>query len=379
MSKYPMVKLGDVCIVERGGSPRPIDKYMTKNPHGINWIKIGDAPIDSMYITKAAEKIIPEGVSKSRKVKKGDFILSNSMSFGRPYILDIDGCIHDGWLLIRDANGVFEKQFLYYYLSSETVHAKLKQMAVGGVVNNLNSNKVRSLMIPVLRKEEQVKICEKLNKITTIIQYRKQQLIKLDELAKSRFIEMFGDISNNSKNIEISTLGKECIIISGGTPRTGNDEYWDGNIKWITPAEINETERTIYDTERHITETGRRSAHLEIMPKGTVLLSSRAPIGKLAIAGSEMTCNQGFKNLIPNDKLTSIFLYYYLKGIIPEIQSLGRGATFKEISKTIVSDIKILVPPKSKQLAFSSLVEQLDKSKFRMKKCLKLLSYIRHL
>ena len=191
MSKYPMVKLGDVCIIERGGSPRPIDKYMTKNPHGINWIKIGDAPIDSMYITKAAEKIIPEGVSKSRKVKKGDFILSNSMSFGRPYILDIDGCIHDGWLLIRDANGVFEKQFLYYYLSSETVHAKLKQMAVGGVVNNLNSNKVRSLMIPVLRKEEQVKICEKLNKITTIIQYRKQQLIKLDELAKSRFLAEF--------------------------------------------------------------------------------------------------------------------------------------------------------------------------------------------
>ena len=181
---------------------------------------------------------------------------------------------------------------------------------------------------------------------------------------------MFGDISNNSENIEISTLGKECIIISGGTPRTGNDEYWDGNIKWITPAEINETERTIYDTERHITEKGRRSAHLEIMPKGTVLLSSRAPIGKLAIAGSEMTCNQGFKNLIPNDKLTSIFLYYYLKGIIPGIQSLGRGATFKEISKTIVSDIKILVPPKSKQLAFSSLVAQLDKSKFGIKKSL---------
>ena len=371
MSKYPTVKLGDVCIIERGGSPRPINKFITKDPNGINWIKIGDTSADSMYITKTAEKIIPEGVLKSRQVKKGDFILSNSMSFGRPYILNIDGCIHDGWLLIRDINDIFEKQFLYYYLSSETVYANLKQMAVGGVVNNLNSNKVRSLMVPVLKKEDQVKICNKLNKITTVIQQRKQQLSKLDELAKSRFIEMFGDITNNPKNIEISTLGKECTIISGGTPKTGNDEYWNGNIKWITPAEINETERAIYDTERHITEKGRRSAHLEIMPIGTVLLSSRAPIGKLAVAGSEMTCNQGFKNLIPNDRLASIFLYYYLKGIIPEIQSLGRGATFKEISKTIVSDIKILVPPKSKQLAFSSLVEQLDKSKFRIKKSLK--------
>ena len=187
MSKYPTVKLGDVCIIERGGSPRPINKFITKDPNGINWIKIGDTSADSMYITKTAEKIIPEGVLKSRQVKKGDFILSNSMSFGRPYILNIDGCIHDGWLLIRDINDIFEKQFLYYYLSSETVYANLKQMAVGGVVNNLNSNKVRSLMVPVLKKEDQVKICNKLNKITTVIQQRKQQLSKLDELAKSRF------------------------------------------------------------------------------------------------------------------------------------------------------------------------------------------------
>lgn len=187
MSKYPMVRLGDVCVVERGGSPRPINKFITHDSNGINWIKIGDTSADSMYIIRTAEKIIPEGALKSRKVKKGDFILSNSMSFGRPYILKIDGCIHDGWLLIRDVNDVFEKQFLYYYLSSESVCANLKQMAVGGVVNNLNSNKVRSLMVPVLKKEDQVKIIRKLNKASTLIQFRKKQLSKFDELAKSRF------------------------------------------------------------------------------------------------------------------------------------------------------------------------------------------------
>ena len=150
-------------------------------------------------------------------------------------------------------------------------------------------------------------------------------------------------------------------------------------LKWITPAEIDEIDYIIFDTVRHITDKGKSAAHLELMPKGTVLLSSRAPIGKLAITGSEMTCNQGFKNLIPKDRITPIFLYYYLKGIISEIQSLGRGATFKEVSKSIVANIKILVPSKREQIAFNSFIEQLDKSKFRAKKCLKLFSCMRHL
>ena len=112
MEYWPQVKIGDVCIVERGGSPRPIDKYITDSEDGINWIKIGDTD-DSMYITSTAQKIIPEGAKKSRYVQPGDFLLSNSMSFGRPYILKIDGCIHDGWLVLRDKNGLFDNRFLY--------------------------------------------------------------------------------------------------------------------------------------------------------------------------------------------------------------------------------------------------------------------------
>lgn len=190
---------------------------------------------------------------------------------------------------------------------------------------------------------------------------------------------MFGDVESNPNNLEISTLGRECLIVSGATPPTGKPEYWNGDIKWITPAEIGESEYIISNTIRHITQKGKDIAHLELMPKGTILLSSRAPIGKLAITNVEMTCNQGFKNLIPKSRLTSIFLYYYLKGIIPQIQSMGRGATFKEISKPIVSSIKILVPHKREQVIFGSFIQRLDKSKFRMKKCLKMMSFIRHL
>ena len=111
-TKWRYEKIGDVCIVERGGSPRPIDSYITEDSNGINWIKIGDTD-SSMYITKTEQKIKPEGMKKSRYVKPGDFLLSNSMSFGRPYILKIDGCIHDGWLVLRDEQELFDKRFLY--------------------------------------------------------------------------------------------------------------------------------------------------------------------------------------------------------------------------------------------------------------------------
>ena len=181
-------KIGDVCVVERGGSPRPIDKFITDNEDGINWIKIGDTS-DSMYIMESAQRIIPEGMKKSRYVKPGDFLLSNSMSFGRPYILKIDGCIHDGWLVLRDEKELFDKRFLYYYLSSKTTYEKFKSMAVGGVVNNLNSEMVRSVSVPVPDKEEQSEIADLLDRIKAVLDRRKQELRLLDTLIKARFVE----------------------------------------------------------------------------------------------------------------------------------------------------------------------------------------------
>ena len=365
MSKYPMVKLGDVCIVERGGSPRPIDKYMTKNPHGINWIKIGDAPIDSMYITKAAEKIIPEGVSKSRKVKKGDFILSNSMSFGRPYILDIDGCIHDGWLLIRDANGVFEKQFLYYYLSSETVHAKLKQMAVGGVVNNLNSNKVRSLMIPVLRKEEQVKICEKLNKITTIIQYRKQQLIKLDELAKSRFIEMFGDVILNDKNWETKKI-KDIA------PSKNYDGAFDENV-WLLNLDMVESHTGEIINYTYVQKSSIGSSICSFNEEYILYSKLRPYLNKVVIPDKKGFATSELVPLKPIKSLNRVFLAYLLRSdsFVKFISTKVAGAKMPRVSMNDFRNFECLLPPIELQIQFSNIVEQLDKSKFRIKKSLK--------
>ena len=145
-------------------------------------------------------------------------------------------------------------------------------------------------------------------------------------------------------------LGEICEIVSGSTPKTDIAEYWDGELKWITPAEINEDSYIITDSVRKLTELGVKKTGLTSFPEGTVILSSRAPIGKVAIAGCEMYCNQGFKNLICTEKINNRYLYWFLKGNTAFLNSLGRGATFKEISKQIVSGIEINVPDMDQQI-----------------------------
>ena len=155
-------------------------------------------------------------------------------------------------------------------------------------------------------------------------------------------------------------LGEICEIVSGSTPKTGIAEYWDGNLKWITPAEIDDESYIITDSARKLTKLGVKKTGLSSFPSGTVILSSRAPIGKVAIAGCEMYCNQGFKNLICSDRINNRYLYWFLKGNTAYLNSLGRGATFKEISKKIVSDIEINVPEISQQLAAVDALERVS-------------------
>ena len=143
--------LGGVAEIVRGASPRPIKSFITDEATGVNWIKIGDVKPGNKYITETAEKITPDGAKKSRFVKKGNFILSNSMSFGRPYILDIDGCIHDGWLSISEFEKFFLPDFLYHLLSSNTYQLIMqKRASFGGAVQNLNADIVRGLEVPIV-------------------------------------------------------------------------------------------------------------------------------------------------------------------------------------------------------------------------------------
>ena len=153
-------KFSELVTIERGGSPRPIDKFITKDENGLNWVKIGDAPEQGNYITKTAEKIKSEGLPKTREVHPGDLILSNSMSFGKPYIMAIDGCIHDGWLAIRDTNKMFDLKFLCIMLGTDNMLSQYKAMAAGSTVNNLNKELVGGTTVSYPSMEEQVKLGE---------------------------------------------------------------------------------------------------------------------------------------------------------------------------------------------------------------------------
>ena len=158
----------------------------------------------------------------------------------------------------------------------------------------------------------------------------------------------------------MAKLGEVCTIVSGSTPKTSVASYWDGNIKWITPAELNEDTFYITDSVRHITEEGKEKTGLSYLPTGTVILSSRAPIGKTAIAGCEMCCNQGFKNLICSEKIYNEYLYFFLKSKTDYLNSLGRGATFKEISKSIVESIEIPLPEVNQQKEIAEKFKKLE-------------------
>ncbi len=155
-------------------------------------------------------------------------------------------------------------------------------------------------------------------------------------------------------------LGDLCNIVSGSTPKTNIPEYWGGNLKWVTPAELSDDSYIINDTVRKITELGVSKTALNSFPAGTVLLSSRAPIGKVAIAGCDMYCNQGFKNLICSSKIYNKYLFWFLKSKTDFLNLLGRGATFKEISKQIVSDIEIELPDFEKQVKVANIFEKIS-------------------
>ena len=176
-------KIGDIADVARGSSPRPIDSYLTDDSSGVNWIKIGDAEQGGKYINSTRQRIKIEGVSRSRFVHSGDFLLTNSMSFGRPYILNVDGCIHDGWLVISPINNALYKDFFYYLLSSDYAYQQFSEQASGAVVSNLNKDKVADALIPLPSVSEQKRIVDAVEKWLSILDLIDDGQSKLYELA----------------------------------------------------------------------------------------------------------------------------------------------------------------------------------------------------
>ena len=173
-------RLGNIFEIARGGSPRPINEFLTEDENGLNWIKIADATASGKYITATRQKIKPEGLKKSRSVFPGDLLLTNSMSFGNPYILRVEGCIHDGWLVLHPLDIGIDREFFYWLLSSSFAYAQFTDTASGGVVQNLNTEKVIHSLFPLPPLAEQKRIVSKIETLMPLVEeYGKMEETRL--------------------------------------------------------------------------------------------------------------------------------------------------------------------------------------------------------
>ncbi|MGE3333793.1 MAG: restriction endonuclease subunit S [Rhodospirillaceae bacterium] len=208
MSVWPLKSLDELFEIARGGSPRPIDAFITDEADGVNWIMIGDASASSKFIRQTKKKIRPSGVSKSRLVKPGDFLLTNSMSFGRPYILDTHGCIHDGWLVLSPKANNLDQGYFYHLLGSPSVFQEFSRLAAGATVKNLNIDLVKSVKVALPPLAEQKRIAAILDQADELRRKRQRATDRLNQLGQAIFYEMFGDLAGKPRATAFSDIAE---------------------------------------------------------------------------------------------------------------------------------------------------------------------------
>ena len=372
-------KFSDLVQIERGGSPRPIDDFITDSPDGLNWVKIGDAPAQGNYITKTAEKIKPEGLSKTREVHPGDLILSNSMSFGKPYIMGIDGCIHDGWLLIRNTYKVFDLTFLCHLLGTPQMIIQYKSLAAGSTVNNLNKELVGNTVVTIPTiKEQRVlgQYLETLDNLITLHQckcqidgcrFQSPLAITWEQRKLSEIATMHARIGwQNLRTSEFLDSGDYMLI-------TGTD-FIDGAVNFDTCHYV---ERERYEQDKHIQ-----------IRNGSILITKDGTLGKVAyIQGLTMpaTLNAGVFNVEIKDEneVDNRYLFQYLKApfLMDYVDKKATGGTIKHLNQNILVDFPVVLPHKAEQekigeyfLAIDHLItlhqRELEKLKNLKKACL---------
>ena len=359
---WKIYKLKELYDIKRGGSPRPIEKFLTTDPDGINWIKIGDAKIDSKYIEETKEKITVEGAAKSRFVEEGDFILSNSMSFGRPYIMKTRGCIHDGWLVLKEKQeGLIYKDFMYYILSSENVYSQFKNAAAGGVVSNLNIQRVENVIVPIPPTlAEQQEIVQVLDTMSDIIRLRKECISHVQDLIPALFQEMFDNPQTNKKNWQICCL-KDLAKIDRQN---------------ISPEELKTKQYTYIGLEHIEKETGRilvdPNSQQDIDLKSNkffftnnhVLYGKLRPyLNKVALPDFDGVCSTDIFPLLP---LEGISNKYFLKVLmntsyfVNMANSQSSGANLPRIGTTALENIKVFKPDYTLQEQFAQKVIEIE-------------------
>lgn len=407
---WEWIRLNFVSSIARGGSPRPIKEYITDAPNGVNWIKISDTEKGGKYIYKTKEKIKPEGVSRSRFVHKDNFLLTNSMSFGRPYILKTEGCIHDGWLVISLEKDSYDQDFMYYLLSSAFAKKSFSDKAAGAVVKNLNIDKVAESIFPLPPLSEQRRIVEKIEEYLPIIKeygeaYEEASRMDAqlpDKLKKSILQEaimgklgtqdpsdapascLLEDIrAEKQKLVEDKILKKKDLV---ETPVEDDEipfnipESWewvrisdivnvvmgqspDGNDVYESSHEENAYEfhqGKICFTEKYISPSGKWcNKPARIAEIDSLLVCVRAPIGDVNITQREIGIGRGLASIKGYCDIKTEFLYYWMKAHKRNLVDQGTGSTFKAITVEVLKNQPIPLPPLAEQHRIVQKIEEL--------------------
>ncbi|MBE9242538.1 restriction endonuclease subunit S [Synechocystis salina] len=360
--KWEVKTLDDLCDIARGGSPRPIKAYLTNESDGINWIKIADASASSKYIYETQEKIKPEGIKKSRFVEPGDFLLSNSMSFGRPYIMKTSGCIHDGWLVLKDKNGLFDQDYLYYFLNSQVAYKQFDKLASGSTVRNLNTTLVKKVLVPIPPLEEQKRIVEILDECFAGIEQAeaiaRQNLINARELFDSYLNKIFTD---SEQDFEIKTLNNVCIVERGSSPRPIKEYITasEDGVNWVKISDTQDQPKYITKTKQKITKEGSQKSR-KVEP-GDFILTNSMSYGKPYIMNTTGYIHDGWFVLRLSKNLDANFFYYLLSSNMVQNQflNLASGSVVKNISSDLVKQAKFPIPPLDEQKKLVLQIENL--------------------
>jgi type I restriction enzyme S subunit len=332
--------VGEIFNIERGGSPRPIQHYLTEDTDSVPWIMIGDTTVGGKYIESTRLRIKNEGIRKSREVYPGELLLTNSMSFGRPYILKTYGCIHDGWLALKPKRNDIDLDYAYHALGSAHAMAQFQKQAAGATVKNLNKDIVASIKIPLPPLEEQRRIAAILDKAHRITLLQKDAKNAIELLPKSLFLSLFGDPRINPYSWPQYSLGELGRVVTGSTPPSSEHGMFEGTHPFVTPGDLGSGQAS----KRSLTEAGARRSRS--VRKGSALVCCiGATIGKMDIAREDSAFNQQINAVEWGDSVIGEFGIEALRFFKDTISTAGASTTLPILKKSAFEKLRIPVPP----------------------------------
>lgn len=351
--QYEMVKLGDVCEIINGFAFKSDNLSIEKKENYLPVIRIGNIGIDGNLILDECVYHLYDTKLSKYLIKQHDIIVAmTGATVGK---IAISQC---GDLLLNQRNGIIRAKeninssYLYYFLYSDHFYTYCQNNAGGGAQGNISPHQIQEYKLPLPPLSVQEEIVKELDQYQTIIDGAQ----KVVDNWKPTF-----EINPEWKKVKLGDE-KYFSIEAGGTPLTTETSYWNGAINWATLVDLPTDEFVSYllKTERTITEDGLSHSSAKLLPVDTVIVSTRATIGRVAVNKIETATNQGFKNIIIKDKTKAnpLFTAYMVKNLAPEMEKLASGGTFKEISKTSVASLSIPLPSLDEQKAIIAQIEQ---------------------